>query len=145
MKQRRTWVSLLVAAAVVAGAAVSPTASAQHWHGGGWHGGWGPGWHGGVGVYIGPGWGWGPYWGAYGWGYPGPYAYDYSGPYYYPPAAYAPPSYIQQDQAPATEGPQAPASAYYWYHCDKPDAYYPYVKECPSGWKKVVPTPPNTQ
>jgi hypothetical protein len=44
--------------------------------------------------------------------------------------------YIQ----PAPEQNEEPA---YWYFCRKPEGYYPYVKQCPDGWMKVVPTPPN--
>jgi len=81
--------------------------------------------HGGVGVFIGPGWGpgwWGPY-------YP-----------YYPYYA-APPVVIQQQpdtyiqQTPQAEEPS------YWYFCKDPKGYYPYVKKCPKGWLKVVPSP----
>ncbi|MFZ3045386.1 MAG: hypothetical protein WA151_05695 [Desulfatirhabdiaceae bacterium] len=28
----------------------------------------------------------------------------------------------------------------YWYYCRSPRGYYPDVKECPLGWKKVIPT-----
>jgi hypothetical protein len=37
--------------------------------------------------------------------------------------------YVQQEQ----EEPQ------YWYYCQESQAYYPYVKDCPGGWMKVVP------
>lgn len=82
------------------------------------------------GVWIGPGWGPG-WWGApYGYGYP-----------YYP----APPVVIQQQPqeyihqpAPAAE----PEQRSYWYYCKEAKGYYPYVKKCPGGWMKVVPTPP---
>jgi hypothetical protein len=30
----------------------------------------------------------------------------------------------------------------YWYYCDNPPGYYPYVPQCPSGWRPVAPTPP---
>jgi hypothetical protein len=30
---------------------------------------------------------------------------------------------------------------YYWYYCRHPEGYYPYVKQCPEGWMKVVPNP----
>lgn len=30
----------------------------------------------------------------------------------------------------------------YWYFCRDPEGYYPYVKRCPNGWQKVVPSPP---
>lgn len=33
----------------------------------------------------------------------------------------------------------------YWYYCENPKGYYPYVKNCPYGWMKVVPnTNPET-
>lgn len=53
-----------------------------------------------------------------------------------------PPVIVQQ---PATEmyaqpAPQ-PAEQSYWYYCQNPQGYYPYVKQCPSGWMKVVPSP----
>ncbi|HEY8117867.1 MAG TPA: hypothetical protein VIE91_01370 [Methylophilaceae bacterium] len=92
--------------------------------------------HVGIGFYFGPG--------AY-YGHPYyPYAYPY--PYYaYPPvivtpAPQAPPLYIEQ----GTQAPEQSASRqdYYWYHCDKPEGYYPYIKACPGGWQKVLPDPP---
>ena len=72
--------------------------------------------HFGVGVVVGPGW-WGPY------------------PYYpyYPetPVIEEQPPYVQQ--APEAEQP------HYWYFCQDPQGYYPYVKNCPKGWQRVVP------
>lgn len=78
-----------------------------------------------VGVYFGPSWG--P---AF---YPRPY-------YYAPPPVVvlpAPPPqvYIEQSPAPAAVEPQ------YWYYCAASKSYYPYVKECPVGWQKVLPRP----
>ena len=26
-----------------------------------------------------------------------------------------------------------------WYYCNDAKAYYPYVRECPSGWMQVIP------
>lgn len=115
------------------GVTLSGSALADHGYGG--HGG-----HGGrigLGLYFGM-----PY--SYNY-YPYPY-YPY--PYnYYPPVVVAPsqpPVYVEQSAPPVTTQ-QAPSAQdnYYWYHCDKPDGYYPYVKECPSGWQKVTPTPPS--
>ena len=105
------------------------------------HGGWHGGGHGGgnvrFGVMIGPYWG-GP------WYYP-PYPYYY--PPYYPPVVAersTPQVYIEQQPAPAAvpAAPVAAAPANYWYYCAPAKAYYPYVRECPSGWQKVVPQPP---
>ena len=103
-------------------------------------------WRGGhvrFGVFVGPG-----FW------YPPPYyAYPpyYYPPYYYPPYYYPPtvitqaaPTYVEQavpQQAPAQAAPAQPAG--FWYYCDAAKGYYPYVKECPSGWQQVSPQPPN--
>lgn len=84
--------------------------------------------HGGVhwGVHIGVPWGW---------YYPPPYWYS-------PPVVVQPPPvYIERGTAPA----EIDEDAYYWYHCSRPSGYYPYVKECPGGWQKVVPTPPQSR
>jgi len=101
--------------------------AAPHGGGGGWHGG-GGGWHGGHfggGIWFGPGWWWDPFF------YP-----------FYPPYPYysQPPVVVQQpDQY--VEPQQQPAQTNYWYYCNNPKGYYPYVKRCPGGWMKVVPTP----
>ena len=91
----------------------------------------GRGWHGGHSggsfrgsIWVGPGW-WGP------WGYP----------YYYP--YYAEPPVVIERQAPVYVQPnQRQEESDYWYFCTKPQGYYPYVKNCPSGWLKVVPSAP---
>jgi hypothetical protein len=74
-------------------------------------------------------------------GYYRPYYSPYYPPYYYDPPVVAvpssPPVYIERADAGA-----APAQSNYWYYCDNPQGYYPYVKECPAGWQKVVPQPP---
>lgn len=80
-------------------------------------------------VHVGsPIWGptWGPMWGP-AW-YPPPY---------YPPQVIVlppppPPVYIEQVEPPAQS---------YWYYCKSGKAYYPYVRECPEGWQKVLPQP----
>lgn len=124
---------------VIAALGFAPLGSAWadggHWHGGHGYGGHEHGWGGhrhiGIGIGIGP---WAP------WYYPPPV-------YYYPPVPYyprtlvieqpAPPVYIEQaDQDPA------PAETNYWYYCSRSKAYYPYVKDCPAGWQRVVPQPP---
>lgn len=93
--------------------------------------------HGGGGYYRGGGGGhyhgsiWiNPWWFA-------PYPYYYS----VPPVIVERPStdyYIQQEPQELQQS-EEPA---YWYYCRKPEGYYPYVKQCPDGWMKVVPTPP---
>ena len=84
----------------------------------------------------------GPYWGP--WYYPPP-PYYYP-PYYYPPVVVeraAPPVYVEQQPAAAPAAPApAPQENSYWYYCGAAKGYYPYVKECPGGWQKVLPQPP---
>ncbi|MDD5412078.1 MAG: hypothetical protein PHF31_11805 [Methylobacter sp.] len=64
--------------------------------------------------------------------------YPYQYPYYYPPTVPAtPPVYIQQSPQ---AGQQYPSG--YWYYCNNPKGYYPYIKQCPRGWQEVEPTPP---
>ncbi len=96
----------------------------------------------GVGVYIGPG---------FAYGYPYPYAYPapYYYPDYYPPAvvmsAPSAPQYIEQgaDGNPVpVPGDTAPPAQAFWYHCDRPEGYYPYVRACPGGWQQVPAQPP---
>jgi len=76
-----------------------------------------------------------PYWGPYYWE---PYPY-------YPPVVVAPPSvYVQPapqvQLAPQTPS-QPPAASSFWYYCEDPQGYYPYVQQCPGGWQPVAPTP----
>ena len=83
------------------------------------------------GIWIGPVWG--PGW----WGPPYPYY-----PYYAQP-----PVVIQQQPAPEiyVQPPPQAEEPSYWYYCQDPKGYYPYVKQCPNGWMKVVPSPPPSQ
>jgi hypothetical protein len=93
--------------------------------------------HFGVGVYIGP-----PYIGSPYFGYPYyPYPYPYYPPVVAVPTPVQPPVYVEQAPAQISPAPAQPANNY-WYHCDNPEGYYPYIKECPGGWQKVLPTPP---
>lgn len=84
-----------------------------------------------VGVYVGvPLWGsvWGPGW--------------YPPPYYPPQVVVVPPPqptvYIEQAPQPAAASGQQ-----YWHYCKSAKGYYPYVRECPEGWQKVLPQPEN--
>jgi hypothetical protein len=92
-----------------------------------------------VGVYVGVG---GP------WYYP-----VVPAPYYYAPApvVVAPPpqapDYVEQGQG--QPGAPEPDPSYAqgpdqqgdgggtWYYCDASKTYYPYVKQCSSGWRAV--------
>jgi len=77
--------------------------------------------------------------------FPRPYFYPYYDPFYYPyypPAVVEvpvePPVYIERERPPVQN--QALPEGY-WYYCNNPEGYYPYIKECPSGWQQVAPTP----
>jgi hypothetical protein len=115
-------------------------------HGG--HRGGGHGFHGGHKFYGRHGWGGvgisvgvGPYWGAYGYpygyayGYPYDYLYGYSYGY---PYTYAPQIAVQPAPPVAMQPPSSPPV---WYYCDNPEGYYPYVQQCPGGWRTVAPNP----
>jgi hypothetical protein len=87
----------------------------------------------------------GPYWGGP-WHYPPPVYYypPYYAPYYAPVVVQppAPQVYIEQPQVPAAPpAPIAAAPVSYWYYCAAAKGYYPYVRECPSGWQRVLPRP----
>jgi hypothetical protein len=116
--RRQRGVSTLVLIAVVLVAGAVP---AYAWRGGG--------------VFISPsivvpfGPYWRPYWGAY------PYAYSYAYPYAY---SYAYPPVVVQPSPQVSVQPSPPQ---YWYYCDNPQGYYPYVGQCPGGWRPVSPTP----
>jgi hypothetical protein len=66
--------------------------------------------------------------------YPDSYSYSYPSVMSAPEVTVEPPAYSQQQEQP-----------YYWYYCQNPQGYYPYVKSCPGGWRQVEPnpTPPN--
>lgn len=62
--------------------------------------------------------------------------YYYSPPvYYYPAPYYQSAPVIIQSPPPTYVQPQPQ----YWYWCESSRAYYPYVRECPSGWRAVNP------
>ena len=82
-----------------------------------------------VGVYFG-----GPvFWP---WYYPGPYY----GPSYNTTTIITQPAPVYIEQAPGPAPAPVPSSNA-WYYCNNPDGYYPYVKECPTGWQRVAPQP----
>ncbi len=101
----------------------------------------GPGFYGGYGY---GGYGFGRYgFGGYGYGYP---SYYFPPVYAYPPQVIVPatpPVYIeQQAQQPSQSVQPAQPQTNYWYYCQDPDGYYPYVRKCPGGWLQVAPQPP---
>jgi hypothetical protein len=93
--------------------------------------------------------------GYYGYGYRGHGYYGYKRPsvvivpqvvvpfgvpYLYPPVVVAPPPVYVQPAPQVYVQPPPPQP--YWYYCDNPKGYYPYVSQCPSGWRQVTPPPP---
>jgi hypothetical protein len=124
--------------------------------------------HGSVGVFIGPGFA-SPY--PYAYPYPYPYPGYYYPPVVVRPAAPpqyieqgadgrpvavppvsgpAPAQSGSQSGAPGGAqgseypGPQPGAQPAQgtWFHCDRPEGYYPYIRNCPGGWRKVPAQPP---
>jgi hypothetical protein len=89
-----------------------------------------------VGVYIGGG-----YW--YPWGPPPVYYAPYPAPAVVAVPAPAPQEYVEQGQPQGEQGDAgaAPPSGT-WYYCDASKTYYPYVKDCASGWRPVPAQPP---
>jgi len=55
------------------------------------------------------------------------------------PVVVQPPVIVQPPPPVYTQQP--PSDPNYWYYCENPRGYYPYIKECPGGWMKVVPQP----
>jgi hypothetical protein len=142
MTRSRKWLFVLLL--VAAGAAPLLSARAEGFHGGfnrpyfhgpAWHGG--RGWHGfrGVDVWHHGYWNHGWHGGRFGWWWV--WGGDWA---FYPAPVYPYPAYPYIDAPPAYAGP-APAS--YWYYCDNPRGYYPYVAQCSAPWRAVPPQPSN--
>lgn len=89
--------------------------------------------HWGGSIWIGPGWA-GPVWGPV-------YPYPYYGYYGWPPTVVERPVIIRESPPVYVERSPNVDDESYWYYCPKPEGYYPYVKKCPKGWLKVVPSP----
>jgi hypothetical protein len=144
MRTRRKRVGIIVVLAALLILSAGPGHTWRGGHGGGGHGhGWhgGHGWGGprvGIGIGLGPYWGpyWGGYWRPYAYGYPLAYPYGYA----YPPVVAAPSTQVYLQPSPQASVQPPPAAS--WYYCDNPKGYYPYVQQCPGGWRPVAPTPP---
>ena len=70
--------------------------------------------------------------------HPWPAYHYYPAPVYVAPSVVqvAPPVYVERHESPVTD------QQGWWYYCNSARGYYPYVKECPGGWQKVPPVPP---
>lgn len=75
---------------------------------------------------------------TYPYSYYRPYAPYYYPPYYPAPVVVQQPVYVEQPQQQYAPAPQTQGA---WYYCPASRAYYPYVKECSSGWQQVAPHP----
>jgi hypothetical protein len=69
----------------------------------------------------------GPYWGPW-WMVP-------------PPFYYSQPIVVERPEPIIVQQPTA-APTEYWYYCRPANAYYPYVKDCPTDWERVPAQPP---
>jgi hypothetical protein len=84
------------------------------------------------------------YMGRYGWWWmTGGMMYFYDEPVYPYPLEVPEIEYeLTDDDQTSEEYAQPPDfDPNYWYYCEDPKGYYPYVTECPDGWMKVVPPP----
>jgi hypothetical protein len=111
---KRMVCGMLAAAVLLLGLA----ATGEAWSRGHFHG------HGGVRIGIGVPFLWGAPWVYPGWG---PYPY------------YSSPPVVIEQQAPVYVQPEPQ----YWYYCQDPQGYYPYIQRCPGGWLQVVPSAPS--
>lgn len=59
--------------------------------------------------------------------------------YAYPPVIAVPSSPLVYIERGEQDGIQQPPP--YWYYCDNPHGYYPYVRVCPRGWQQVPAQP----
>ena len=58
--------------------------------------------------------------------------------YYYPAPVYPYPDPYRPPMVPVLA---APPGAQYWYYCNNPPGYYPYVPYCVSYWQRVPASP----
>lgn len=106
------------------------------WMGGRWHHRW---WHGHYGWWWGVG-------GAF-YFYPSPvypYPSEVSSTYYDDDGDYDD-SGDQGGGGYDNAGPDDQGGGGTWYHCSNPDGYYPYIKNCRSGWESVPAQPDGMQ
>lgn len=153
-RDQTSWRLRLIAAVAVVVLLSSTLAArglAAEWQGheeGGWHGHEVPHWgHGDIARFRegdldrwrGGHWFHGRHFGRLGWWWiVGGAWYFYPAPVYPYPDPYIPPAVVTRVPPPPTPSPPQ-----YWYYCDSVKGYYPYVADCPEGWRRVAPqTPP---
>jgi len=83
--------------------------------------------------------------------YVGPtFGFGLYAPWVPPPVYYAPPPVVVQQGyvappvvgPPAAAAPPAEPNPGFWYYCNSPQGYYPYIRQCSSQWM-TVPANPN--
>ena len=149
----RTIAASVVACTAVLGLTCGAAAEPREHHGRGWHGDVRSFHEHDIGRWRGGRWHHGYYSGHLGWWWiVGGVYYWYPRAVYPYPDPFVPPVYVEQpppalavpqQMPPAPPAPQAPAQATAgtWYYCDSARSYYPYVAECPGGWRPVPATP----
>lgn len=75
----------------------------------------------------------GPYWS--GWWIGSPW-------FFYPPPYPNPPIIVQTPAPEPVVVQAAPQPVQHWYYCESAKTYYPYVQNCPEGWRSVAAVPP---
>jgi hypothetical protein len=70
--------------------------------------------------------------------------YFYPEPIYPYPDPYVPPVVVVNPPQSQPDVPAVPPPAQSWYYCEASKSYYPYVSNCPAGWKTVPATPAGT-
>lgn len=60
--------------------------------------------------------------------------------FFYPAPIYPYPAYIGSTYYYDYYGEYG-TPAYYWYYCEDPPGYYPYIQQCNGPWEPVPPTP----
>ncbi|MGC9185416.1 MAG: hypothetical protein ACP5GC_08225 [Thiomonas sp.] len=57
-------------------------------------------------------------------------------------STWSPPVVVERQPVVVQSLPPGPAPQSFWYYCQSPAGYYPYVSVCPGGWTTVPATPP---
>lgn len=76
----------------------------------------------------------------------GPYWADWDDAWYAPYPIYGgwtwtAPVVVERQPVVVQTLPPGPAPQSFWYYCQNPAGYYPYVATCPGGWTPVPATP----
>lgn len=92
-------------------------------------------WSVGIGLPVYSVYGYGPFWGDWDADYPW---YPFDDGWF----AWSPPVVVERRPVVVQSLPPGPAPQSFWYVCQNPAGYYPYVTTCPGGWTPVPAAPP---